>query len=1819
MKRILLLVLFFLFFSFFAIGQCPSGQQVFNSQQEIDDFIVNYPTCTQLNEIVIIQGTITDLQGLSNIQELGKNVFISQTQLVDLDGLQSLNRIGGSLYIEENNTITNLNGLQNLSSVAEDISSPVTGMGIIIRENPLLTSLEQLSNLTRLRGGVLLGNNGLINLNGPFSNLSEIEGSLLLQGDDIGTLQGLESIQRVGRDLQLIETSITDLTGLSNLEHIGNSLSIEENANLLGFSGLDKLKTVTRSLQIIENINLLSLNGLEELRSLGILGEEQSSSLSIQGNTVLNSLQGLNNIRNVNGSVNIVDNDELLNLSGLDGLYYIGRKLSIRGNEKLVNLEGLSNLTLFSDNSFPANTHGISIVANPNLESLFGIGEIIEMDDLIDISNNSNLTELNAFHNMEYLGDLQIYGNPKMTRLLAFESLLEIGDDLELFSNPVLQQLEGFGNLQKVEKLIISNNEVLTDISSLSSLQEAWGVQISRNDALPNLQGLGGIRELNDLEIRQNNSLETLTNFTSLEDLKTLKILKNPLLESLGGLESLKTVTYWRFSDGYVTIEENNSLENLNGLEGLEELSVGIRVKNNDALLNVNGLENLKKVTRHIYIENNQSLNDVSALSNVQFTGRQNDTFFLIESNPVLTSCAIESLCRYIKMDRNWRVNNNAGQCEQIPVAELCGYAFNQIRGNLVYRPTNDDCNGWDSYMANTRITSTNNGRVFSTFTNKDGQYQLYVKDGQNDVAPEFIESRFESVTRNLPGTTSFASFGEIYYLDICSHPSGTIVEDFRVTIIPIRALNQSSLPIYRIVYQNIGNMQSSARLHLSFDSNRVSYAGGTPRYDSNAGSELIWNYQSFAPMESKSVDVIFRAGANPNENPQNRPLFTANVTVANPDSNETDNSYELHLPFDHSIDPNSIQVTEGNELEIDKVDKNLYYTIYFENTTDSEVNYLRIDQQLPDNLDWDSFEPVEMSHEGHTRITNGNDITYIFYDIGLSTTSEDPTNSRGFITYRIKPKSGISIGDVVESFATVNFDNNTPIATNLVQTTIISNDKDGDGVLNGEDNCPNTPNPNQEDSNNNGIGDVCDIPALTSTASVISPILCAGINNAEIQVEVMGGVPPYSYELLDENLNMLIAAQASNIFIVNGAGNYVTKVIDDNGEESLFNITIEAPLPLNIAGNVKEITCNAANDGEIEVTVSGGTAPYQYRLNDGSFQSLNVFDNLSVGLYTIEIVDANGCNMQSSFGVLEPETLTASVSVSEISCKGLNDGSLNLFASGGTAPYEYSLDGSLFMNNNHFANLAPGNYDAYVRDTNGCLVLIQATLTESNDFDLDNDGLGDSCDNDIDGDGILNGEDNCPNIANPDQADSDNNGTGDACDGLLPLTIEYSLISDTVLCFGGTGGLIEIEVSGGVGPYAYELLDDSGSSSVRPLQSSDVFENLPSGSYVIRVIDSNGLWALGDTFTIVEPEVLMATTIVTEIGCKGLEDGEITVVASGGIQPYDYSLDGISFSANNGFGNLTPGTYVVWVRDANGCMLSDQVVLSESDGPDFDNDGLGDACDDDVDGDGVLNAMDECAETPLGTLVGSNGCERFTLPSNNFTVQTTGETCVSSNNGSILVTAVEDHEYFATLSNEGSTSERKGFRTFVSFQDLEAGNYNVCITVVGETEFERCFSVRITEPEPLNVDSKIDVSGQSVTLKMSGGDQYTITLNGETQTTFGSEITLPLTSPENHLLVRTAKDCQGVYEETFHIDVSTILVYPNPISQGELSILLPSESNEKVHFSLFTNSGKLVFQNTFENVNGPFTIDVSRLTSGVYNLKIESDSTMHFRRIIIR
>ncbi|MFT5217620.1 MAG: endoglucanase [Glaciecola sp.] len=269
-----------------------------------------------------------------------------------------------------------------------------------------------------------------------------------------------------------------------------------------------------------------------------------------------------------------------------------------------------------------------------------------------------------------------------------------------------------------------------------------------------------------------------------------------------------------------------------------------------------------------------------------------------------------------------------------------------------------------------------------------------------------------------------------------------------------------------------------------------------------------------------------------------------------------------------------------------------------------------------------------------------------------------------------------------------------------------------------------------------------------------------------------------------------------------------------------------------------------------------------------------------------------------------------------------------------------------------------------------------------------------------------------------------------------------------------------------------------------------------------------------------------------------------------------------------------------------------------------------------DSDNDGVLDANDLCPNTPENTFVDVTGCEIFSLSADNFSLTTTSETCRSQNNGSIVLSAIENHDYSVTLFND-NFSGTKTFTSEVALEDLSAGTYTLCVTINGNSTYEQCFTVIVIEPDLLSVST----SGKSsktkkVTVSLAGGQSYYVTLNNETTITSASEIELELNQGTNNLSVKTNKDCQGVYNKTIIFN-SEPFVYPNPIKNNTISINSFEFSENEVPVEIYNLKGQLLFSKSYNSATNQLKIDVSNIPNGIYILKIISKEEIFNYKII--
>lgn len=269
-----------------------------------------------------------------------------------------------------------------------------------------------------------------------------------------------------------------------------------------------------------------------------------------------------------------------------------------------------------------------------------------------------------------------------------------------------------------------------------------------------------------------------------------------------------------------------------------------------------------------------------------------------------------------------------------------------------------------------------------------------------------------------------------------------------------------------------------------------------------------------------------------------------------------------------------------------------------------------------------------------------------------------------------------------------------------------------------------------------------------------------------------------------------------------------------------------------------------------------------------------------------------------------------------------------------------------------------------------------------------------------------------------------------------------------------------------------------------------------------------------------------------------------------------------------------------------------------------------------DSDKDGVLDADDLCPNTPENTVVDVKGCEVFSLPADNYAITAESETCRSQNNGSILISTLENLEYSVRIIGN-NYSETKTFTTQVGFENLSAGTYTVCITINGNATYEQCFTVIVIEPGELSVSTSLKSSNaKKVTIALAGGQLYYISLNDKTIITSESEIELELEKGMNALSVKTSKDCQGIYKETIAF-YDKPLVYPNPIQNSTIHIRGVPRDENKTSMEIHDLKGQLVLSKSFINTDNQLKIDVLNLPKGMYMLKIITKDEIFNYKII--
>ncbi|MBM3412923.1 MAG: hypothetical protein FJY19_06035, partial [Bacteroidetes bacterium] len=356
------------------------------------------------------------------------------------------------------------------------------------------------------------------------------------------------------------------------------------------------------------------------------------------------------------------------------------------------------------------------------------------------------------------------------------------------------------------------------------------------------------------------------------------------------------------------------------------------------------------------------------------------------------------------------------------------------------------------------------------------------------------------------------------------------------------------------------------------------------------------------------------------------------------------------------------------------------------------------------------------------------------------------------------------------------------------------------------------------------------------------APTACTGVNNGAITISTAAGTGPHTFKL-DANP----AIQGTLPFTFNNvtAGNHTVVVTDlatgcSSGPQTV-NVAVGPGVAVTTSTTAS--SCATVTNGSITINATAGVAPFTFQLDGGAIQSGSnpfTFNNVASGNHTVITRDNLGCQLTRTIAVATGPPITSSISAAATSCNGALNGTLTVTPINGNAPYEFSIDGGAFVAGASpytFNGLSAGNHTILVRDVLGCSSSASMVTVSS----------------------------------------------GPA------LTTTAS--STAALCNGASTGTIAVVTpTVGMAPYQYSLDGVNW-------QSSNQFIGVPAGTHTVQFRESNG--CTGTTSVVVtEPPVISATTNTVPVICNSQSNGQLNIAASGGVAPYQFSVDAINWQS---------------------------------------------------------------------------------------------------------------------------------------------------------------------------------------------------------------------------------------------------------------------------------------------------------------------------------
>jgi hypothetical protein len=415
-------------------------------------------------------------------------------------------------------------------------------------------------------------------------------------------------------------------------------------------------------------------------------------------------------------------------------------------------------------------------------------------------------------------------------------------------------------------------------------------------------------------------------------------------------------------------------------------------------------------------------------------------------------------------------------------------------------------------------------------------------------------------------------------------------------------------------------------------------------------------------------------------------------------------------------------------------------------------------------------------------------------------------------------------------------------------------------------------------------------IPISSGVCGSISAVqnTTCGVNNGSVTGSSTSLYSSTDFSLYNINNNYLASATTNTNEAVFGslsAGTYYLGVTDLGGCTAFTQtFIIEGSEPLDFGLYVvPNSSCGGAPIGKIFVTGQTGQSPYSYLWNNG--QTGSTITGLTSGNYSVAVTDAFGCTLSKEGTITNVNPVGLGLFTSTAPTCLQSNGVINMTITGGTEPFYYSAStGNVLVSYSRtfsLSGLSAGQYNFQVTDAGLCQMFAGTTLETPG--------------------------------------------------GLTSVTVQ----GQNSTC-SSTNGSITVNVVGGNSPYTYTLVYPTGNQlNISNSQTTQIFSNLSGGTYTVAVSDNSGC-AFMEEVTLVAQNKFTISTQVVGTSCNQ-NNGSVTILTTAGSTlPLDYSVDGLQNIIDTNltavtFNNLSSGTHVVSVTDADGCVQTTNILVPSS------------------------------------------------------------------------------------------------------------------------------------------------------------------------------------------------------------------------------------------------------------------------------------------------